>query len=190
MLDWLGSQNGATVVSAYATAAGVLLALVFGVRAEVRAWRDRRQRADDVRRRETDERRRQATLVQAWIEQDPNTESDDHGNPNTVIVVVRNGSDDLVYDAWIYSTSKKVEPRMEVGVVGPGTWKEPVGGAVGEPGTVPFFLRFTDARGVMWLRAPNGTLFDWGDEGVAHDQAEAWVAAHLGAWRAGMTLKP
>jgi hypothetical protein len=162
ILRWLVSEHGATVVSAYATAIGVLIALGFGLRAERRSASEHQRLASEEHRLANEERKGQASLVYAWLEPHEGSRTTQLGTPENVLLVIHNGSPGLIYDVYFSPTFPEVE-TTGIPVIGLGTLRTVVDGSVGEPYSVPFSLRFTDGRGVTWLRAPDGRLTDLGE---------------------------
>jgi hypothetical protein len=159
IFDWLAGPEGAAVVSSYATAAGVLVALAFGLRAELRA------RADERERRAT-ALRAQARHVAAWLEPAAGARPVAPNEvPPAVDVVIHNGSPQPIYWAsvWVPGTGA----GRAVGVVAPGTTRF---GAHEVPRllrgdekahdlpTVAFMLSFGDSAGHGWTRTHEGAL--------------------------------
>ena len=132
-------------LTAWATAAAVIVALYFGVRSELRAV--------------STARRAQAAQVSAWLELDQQRATYG-GGPQPTLVVVRNASDGLIYNVRVHHHQPDhVQSPLVLDVVPPEDSRRiPAEGVVGEPWSVPFDLEFTDAAGVTWIRRRNGTL--------------------------------
>ena len=155
----------ATQLTAVATLALAVLALVAGVFAGLAFWRQSQEVGLllEQNRRDTDQRlRAQATRI--LLGSAPGTS----GSP---IPYARNASDLPAYYAAIYydeSESGKVTGPDGLGNILPGETKSASGtfSAAAELGHA--FLAFRDAQGVYWIRTPSG---------------EVWEAQHYSAER-------
>jgi hypothetical protein len=143
LLDWITALGtaGATILAVIAI--GMQLA-------------DRRRVAEE-------ERRRQAELVSAWVAPQPYGPLNAAGEPVMFMhkVHVRNGSEEVIYRAWLHPTEKdrdRIQP-VEVGIVSPRDERVfDVDDVIGDPWTIPFELDFVDARGQHWTRHADGRL--------------------------------